>query len=85
MLLHQPFHTVQGEGPSGSMAGFNGDMVESMTLASEGFAPKYGDRTAGVLDVRTRDGDGSWLVGIRKSYLQYLLQRTSGQVQAHLA
>jgi hypothetical protein len=107
VLLHQPFHTVQGEGPSGSMAAFNGDMVESMTLASEGYSPRYGDRTAGVLDVRTRDGDqervdvaasagvagaglraegpfggdrkGSWLIGMRKSYLQYLLQRSSDQ------
>jgi hypothetical protein len=59
ILLHTPFHTVQGEGPSGSMTVFNGDMVDSMSLSSEGYGAKYGDRTAGALDVRTRDGSRS--------------------------
>src|SRR5581483_8964443 len=27
ILLHTPFHTVQGEGPTGSLTVFNGDMV----------------------------------------------------------
>lgn len=105
ILLHRPFHTVEGEGPSGSMAAFNADTVASLELQSEGYGPRYGDRTAGVLDVRTREGSrrqmsarvfggvadagflaegplgsgrrGSWLAGLRKSYLQYLIQRTS--------
>ena len=106
VLLHQPFHTVNGEGPSGSMAAFNGDLVDSMTLQSEAYPARYADRTAGILDVRTRDGDrdridiaaslgvadagiraegpldrhkGSWLVSVRKSYLQYFLNRMSSQ------
>lgn len=57
ILLHQPFHTVQGEGPSGSLAIFNGDLVETMSLASEAYPVRYGDRTAGILDVQTREGD----------------------------
>jgi hypothetical protein len=105
VLLHQPFHTVQGAGQSGSIAAFSADMVESLSLQSEGYGPRYGDRTAGILDVHTRDGSrteanvrvfagvadagvlaegplgrrqrGSWLASFRKSYLQYIVQRTS--------
>ncbi len=56
ILLHQPFHTVQGLGPSGSTAVFNGDMVASMTVESEGYGSQFEDRTAGAIDIRTRDG-----------------------------
>jgi hypothetical protein len=56
ILLHEPFHTVQGEGPSGSTAVFNGDMVATMTLQSEGYGAQYENRTAGVIDVETREG-----------------------------
>ena len=59
ILLHMPFHTVQGEGPSGSMTVFNGDMVDSMSLQSEAYDARFEDRTAGVLDVHTRDGSRS--------------------------
>lgn len=56
ILLHQPFHTVQGEGPSGSTAAFNGDMVATMTLQPESYGSQYENRTAGVIDIQTRDG-----------------------------
>ena len=56
ILLHAPFHTVQGEGPSGSMAVFNGDMVQTMTIESEAYPARFEDRTAGVLEVQTREG-----------------------------
>lgn len=59
ILLHTPFHTVQGEGPSGSLTVFNGDVVDSMSLQSEVYAPRFEDRTAGVLDIHTRDGSRS--------------------------
>jgi hypothetical protein len=59
ILLHMPFHTVQGEGPSGSLTVFNGDMVDSMSLQSEAYSPRFEDRTAGILDVHTRDGSRS--------------------------
>ena len=55
ILLHQPFHTVQGEGPSGSTAVFNGDMVATMTLQSEGYGLQYENRTAGVIDIESRE------------------------------
>ena len=56
VLLHAPFYTVAGEGPSGSMAAFNGDMVDEMSLESSGYPARFGDRTAGVLDIQTREG-----------------------------
>ncbi len=56
VLLHTPFHTLQGEAASGSLTAFNGDMVDSIALHSGAFPVRYGDRTAGVLDVRTREG-----------------------------
>jgi hypothetical protein len=59
ILLHMPFHTVQGEGPSGSLTVFNGDTVDHMTLETEGYGAQFEDRTAGVLDVHTRDGSRS--------------------------
>ncbi len=59
ILLHTPFHTVQGEGPSGSLTVFNGDTVDSMALQSELYPARFEDRTAGALDVRTRDGSRS--------------------------
>ena len=59
ILLHTPFHTVQGEGPSGSLTVFNGDMVDNMVLQSEAYSSRFEDRTAGVLDVHTREGSRS--------------------------
>lgn len=104
VLLHAPFHTVEGQNLSGSGTAFNGDMVEEMELYEGAYPVRYGDSSAGVLDVQTRDGSrtgallrvaasasnagvmaegplgkrkrGSWLVAVRKSYLQYLLERT---------
>ena len=104
VLLHEPFHTLEGQNVSGSGTAFNGDMVEEMELYEGAPPERYGDRSAGILDVQTRDGSrtdttfrvaasvsnagvmaegplgkkkrGSWLVAVRKSYLQYLLERT---------
>jgi hypothetical protein len=88
ILLHEPFHTVQGEGPSGSTAVFNGDMVAAMSVESEGYGAHQGstDRIhirgnasmpdAGVLAEGPfgKKHKGSWLVSGRKSYLQYFLK-----------
>jgi hypothetical protein len=104
VLLHAPFHMLQGQQVSGSATAFNGDMVEELELHEGAFPARYSDRSAGVLDVHTRDGNrngdsfqiaasasnagfmaegpfgrkkrGSWLVGARKSYLQYIFERT---------
>ena len=104
VLLHEPFHMLQGQQISGSATAFNGDMVEELELHEGAFPVRYEDRTAGVLDVHTREGNrtgdtfrvaasasnagvmgegplggrkrGSWMVAARKSYLQYIFQRT---------
>jgi hypothetical protein len=104
VLLHSPFHMLQGQQVSGSATAFNGDMVESLELNEGAFPARYSDRSAGILDVQTRDGNrnensfriaasasnagfmaegplgggkrGSWMVGARKSYLQYIFERT---------
>lgn len=103
VLLHEPFHMLEGQNVTGSGAAFNGDMVEELELHEGAFPARFGDATAGVLDIHTRDGShtaptfrieasasnagvvaegpagknkrGSWLVGARRSYLQYLISR----------
>ena len=57
VLLHEPFHMLQGQQVSGSATAFNGDMVEELELHEGAFPGAYEDRTAGVLDVHTRDGN----------------------------
>jgi hypothetical protein len=104
ILLHVPFHTLEGQNITGSGTAFNGDMVEELELHEGAFPVRFDDRTAAALDVYTRDGSrttntirafasasnagaiaegplgkskrGSWVVGARKSYLQYILERT---------
>ncbi len=105
ILLHEPFHMLEGTTTTGSGTAFNADIIEQMELYEGAFPARYGDRSGGVLDVSTRDGNrndytfraeasmsnggflaegpfgrrrkrGSWLVSARKSYLQYILERT---------
>ncbi|MBL8216728.1 MAG: TonB-dependent receptor [Bryobacterales bacterium] len=105
VLLHQPFHSIQGEGASGSLTLLNGDLLEQMSLYPSAWPVKFGDRTAGILDLGLREGSrrqillrgsvsasnasltaegpldrkrrGSWLLSTRKSYLQYIINRTA--------
>jgi hypothetical protein len=104
VLLHSPFHGIEGEGDGASLTLFNGDILDSVSLHSGAPPPLFGDRTAGALDARTREGDrerlsirgtasasnagalaegpfaggrGSWLAAVRKSYLQYIIERTA--------
>ncbi len=104
LLVHAPFHQVQGEF-SGSMTILNGDALDQIALYAGVWPARFADRTAGVLDVKTREGDrqrvrfratasasnagllaegplgkghrGSWIASVRKSYLQYIIRRTS--------
>ena len=104
ILLHSPFHTLQGDTTNASLSVVEGEVLESANLHPSALPPRYGDRTAGALDLRTRDGDrkqfglrstlsmsnaggtaegplsdrGSWLAAARKSYVQYLIERTAG-------
>jgi hypothetical protein len=56
VLLHQPFHMLQGQNVTGSGAAFNGDMVEELELHEGAFPARFGDASAAILDVHTRDG-----------------------------
>lgn len=105
VLLHSPFHTVQSQEKTGSISIINADLVEELVLHAGAPPLQYYDRTAGVLEMRLRDGSragpairvnsgvastgvilegpagknrrASWLAAARKSYLQYLLRRST--------
>jgi len=113
VLLHSPFHSIDGEADNGSLTIFNGDLTDEMTLYQGAWPVRYSDRTAGVLAVDTREGGrqefrtqvsasasnaslvaegpltksrrGSWLFALRKSYLQYILNRINLGDQPPLA
>jgi hypothetical protein len=59
ILLHYPFHTVEGTTDTGSASAFNGDMVEELELHEGAWPVRFQDRTAGVLDIHTRDGSST--------------------------
>ncbi len=51
-------HTIQGGYlDTGSLSVINADTVSSISLFSGAFPAKYGDRTGGILDVTTREGN----------------------------
>ena len=51
-------HTVNGGyADTGSLSVINADTVENVSLMSGAFPVKYGDRTGGILDIETRDGN----------------------------
>ena len=56
VLMHQPFHQVENAGGTGSLTIFNGDMLEGLELYPSDPPPRLQDRTAGALDVHTREG-----------------------------
>jgi outer membrane cobalamin receptor len=51
-------HTVNGGyADTGSLSVINADTVNNVSLMSGAFPAKYGDRTGGILDIETRDGN----------------------------
>lgn len=56
ILLHKPFHTIETGGGSGSTAAVNSDFIEQLDLYEGVYPARFGDRSAGVLDVHMRDG-----------------------------
>lgn len=56
ILLHAPFHTMQGIRDSGSMSVLNGDMMEDLAVLPAAYPARYADRAGAVLDARTREG-----------------------------
>jgi hypothetical protein len=62
VLLHEPFHMIQGQSLTGSGTSFDGDMVEAMELHEGAFPARFSDRSAGVLDVTTREGSRTGII-----------------------
>jgi len=67
ILLHAPFHALQGQSTNASLTNFQGEILESANLIAGPLPSRYGDRTAGVLDLATRDGSASDAVKARIS------------------
>ena len=58
ILTENFVHTIAGGYPdTGSLSLINADAVDSLSLLSGAFPSNYGDRTAAVLDIQTRDGN----------------------------
>lgn len=49
-------HTVHGVTDSGSLAMINSDILDSVTLLGGSYPQRYGDRTGGSVEFRTREG-----------------------------
>ena len=107
VLMRDPFHELQQITDLGSLSILNGDIVDSVTLLPGAFPARYGDPSAAVLTVQTREPGrdavsarmnadlmgvsltlegplgrrkkASWLVALRKSYFEYLLNRLGTQ------
>jgi hypothetical protein len=56
ILLYAPMYEVGDIDDGGSLSMLNGDVIEMVTLSTGGFSAKYGDRTAGYLNITTREG-----------------------------
>jgi hypothetical protein len=56
ILLHAPFHTMQGIRDSGSMSVLNGGMIEDLAVFPASYPARYSDRAGAVVDTRSRAG-----------------------------
>jgi len=59
ILMHAPFHALQSDATNASLTNFQGEILESANLIAGPLPSRYGDRTAGMLDLETRDGSAS--------------------------
>ncbi len=58
ILTENFLHTVAGGYPdTGSVSVINADTVDSVSLISGAFPSKFGNRSAAILDIQTRDGN----------------------------
>lgn len=57
VLLHEPLHTLDGSGTSGSASVFNSNLIESVNLYEDAYPERFQDSSAGALDVHMRDGN----------------------------
>lgn len=57
VLLHAPYHTLQGDATSASLTLVSSDVLDHVELHPGPLPASYADRTAGAIDMRTHDGD----------------------------
>jgi len=57
LLPENPTHNVAGHEDTGQISILNADTIASVTLLSGAFPSKYGDATAGLLQIETREGN----------------------------
>ncbi len=57
VLLHSPFHAVVGDATDASITNFQGEILEAANLIPGPIPSQFSDRTAGILDLTTRDGN----------------------------
>lgn len=56
ILLHEPFHTIETIGGSGSITAINTDLIQALDLYKGAYPVRFGDRSAAILDVHRREG-----------------------------
>ena len=56
ILLHSPYHTIEGINEAGSISILSGDSMEDLSLMPLAFPARYADRIGSALDVHTREG-----------------------------
>jgi Carboxypeptidase regulatory-like domain/TonB-dependent Receptor Plug Domain len=57
VLLPNALHSLEGSGLLGSSSVFNPALVDELTLYKGAYSSKFADSSAGVVDVRMRDGN----------------------------
>ncbi|MBV9081757.1 MAG: TonB-dependent receptor plug domain-containing protein [Acidobacteriaceae bacterium] len=55
--LHSPIHTLEGTDLSGSESVFNADLIQQLELNDGAYSERFGNSSAGALDIHMRDGD----------------------------
>jgi len=61
VLLHSPFHAVVGDATDASITNFQGEILEAANLIPGPIPSQFSDRTGGILDLATRDGNAGGL------------------------
>lgn len=56
-LPENPTHTINGDADAGQISILNADTIGALSLLSGAYPSRYGDNTAGVLQIETRDGN----------------------------
>jgi hypothetical protein len=56
-LPGNPTHTIYGDDDAGQISILNADTITSVSLFSGAYPSKYGDGTAGTIQIETRDGN----------------------------